>query len=55
MKLFDAIDEFLEIFQKNFPQFSHEQILDIFQRNSFNLENSYLQLVDNKSFEGNYL
>jgi len=50
-RIFEAIDEFLEIFQKNFPLFSQEQILDILQKNSFNLENSYLELIDSKNFE----
>jgi len=49
-RLFNAIDEFLEIFHKNFPLFSQEQILDVFQKNCFNLENSYLELVDSKNF-----
>jgi hypothetical protein len=47
---FIAIDEFLEVFQTNFPIYSKEQILDVFQKNSFNFENSYLHLKDPKNF-----
>jgi hypothetical protein len=50
-RIFEAIDDFLEIFQKNFPLYTQEQILDVFQKNSFNLENSYMQLIDSTNFE----
>jgi hypothetical protein len=47
---FNTIDEILEIFQKNFINYSKEQILDVFHKNSFNMENSYLNLKDPKNF-----
>lgn len=50
-KIFSEIDDILEIFQKNFPKYSQEQILDVFQKNSFDLENSYLELIDFRNFE----
>jgi len=40
----------LEAFGANFPEFSHEQILDLLQKNSFDIENTYLQLSDMKNF-----
>lgn len=50
-KLFTALDEVLEAFGGNFTNFTVEQILDVFEKNSFDLQSSYLQLVNPGIFE----
>ena len=52
-KTFSALDDILDSFQKEFSYLTKDQILDIFKKNSFNLENSFLQLSNPKEFEGN--
>lgn len=52
-KAFSALDDILDSFQKEFSYLTKDQILDIFKKNSFNLENSFLQLSNPKEFEGN--
>lgn len=50
-KHFAALDELLEAFAGNFTGFTVEQILDVFEKNSFDLQSSYLQLVNPGIFE----
>lgn len=49
---FDSIDEVLNVFSSQFPNLTRDQIVDIFKKNSFNLENSFLQLINPEKFEG---
>lgn len=52
--LFNGIDEFLACFRNHFPHLTNEMILDLLQKNSFDVENAYLQMKDYKRFEGIY-
>ena len=47
------IDEILKLFINNFPNHSTDYIIDCLKRNSFNLEDTYLQLSKPNEFEGN--
>lgn len=49
--LFGSIDEIVSEFAKYFSSYSNEQILDSLKKNSFNLENAFLQLSNPKEFE----
>jgi len=49
--LFNSIEEIVNEFVKNFASYSHEQIFDCLKNNSFNLENTYLQLKNPHEFE----
>ena len=46
------IDEILNLFINNFSYHSSDYILDCLKRNSFNLQDSYLQLCKPNEFEG---
>lgn len=48
---FGSIDEIVSEFAKCFTSFSNEQILDSLKKNSFHLENTFLQLSNPKEFE----
>lgn len=50
--LFNSIDEIVNEFSSYFNAYSTEQILDSLKKNSFNLENTFLQLANPKEFEG---
>lgn len=50
--LFGVIDEILNVFSQHFKNYSLEQIFDCLKKNSFHLENSFLQLSNPKDFEG---
>ncbi len=49
--LFGSIDEIVTELAKYFVSFSNEQILDSLKKNSFDLENTFLQLSNPKEFE----
>jgi hypothetical protein len=49
--LFNSIDEIVNQFSIYFATYSTEQILDSLKKNSFNLENTFLQLINPKEFE----
>lgn len=53
--LFGSIDEIVSEFAKYFSSHSNEQILDSLKKNSFNLENTFLQLSNPKEFESNIM
>ena len=53
-KLFSLLDEVLEAFGGNFSNLTQEQILDVFEKNSFDLASAYLQLVNPRIFESKY-
>lgn len=48
------MDEILKAFTDYFLNFSVDQILDSLKKNSFNLEDTYLQLSNPKDFESNF-
>lgn len=50
--LFNNIDEILNRFVKHFSNHSGDYILDCLKRNSFNLQDTYLQLCKPNEFEG---
>ncbi len=52
---FGPIDEIVTEFAKCFTSYSNEQILDSLKKNSFNLENTFLQLSNPKEFESKNL
>lgn len=49
--LFGSIDEIVTELGKCFESYSNEQILDCLKKNSFNLENTFLQMSNPKEFE----
>ena len=49
---FNSIEEILKLFFNNFPSHSKDYIIDCLKRNSFNLEDTYLQLSKPNEFEG---
>lgn len=53
-KLFSLLDEVLEAFGGNFSNLTQEQILDVFEKNSFDLDSAYLQLVNPRIFESKF-
>jgi len=52
--LFSLLDEVLEAFGGNFSNLTQEQILDVFEKNSFDLDSAYLQLVNPRIFESKF-
>ncbi len=53
-KQFAALEELLETFAGNFTSLTVEQILDVFTKNSFDLQSAYLQFVNPGIFESNF-
>lgn len=50
--LFNNIDEILNLFTNHFTKHNKDYIMDILRKNSFDLQDSYLQLSHPNEFEG---
>jgi len=51
---FNNIEEILKLFINHFSNQSTDYIIDCLKKNSFNLEDSYLQLSKPNEFEGDF-
>lgn len=53
-RLFEQIEEIVETFKKEIPEFHEDEIWEALRRNSFNVINTYQYLVDPEGNEGKF-